>query len=171
MSENDEKSENTFTGLGDLSSPDGAVKARRRVGRGVGSGRGKTSTRGHKGQKSRSGYSRKVGFRGWSDAAPAPLAETRFQQPASKKKFAELNVGRLDVLAAGASVDADTLQAAGLIRKVGKDGVKLLGDGEVDRAIHLKVQKCSESARRKIESAGGSVEIVALAAKPEDKSE
>ena len=59
----------------------------------------------------------------------------------------------------------------GLVRKLAKDGVKLLGEGEVDRVIHLKVQKCSESARRKIESAGGSVEIVALAVKPEDKSE
>jgi len=88
-----------------------------------------------------------------------------------KKEFSELNVGRLGVLAEGASVDVDALRAAGLIRKIAKDGVKLLGEGEVDRAIHLKVQKCSESARRKIESAGGSVEIVVLAAKPEDKSE
>ncbi len=88
-----------------------------------------------------------------------------------KKEFSELNVGRLNVLAEGVNADADALRAAGLIRKVAKDGVKLLGEGEVDRALHLKVQKCSESARRKIESAGGSVEIVALAAKPEDKSE
>lgn len=88
-----------------------------------------------------------------------------------QKEFSELNVGRLGVLSDGASVDADALRAAGLVRKVAKDGVKLLGEGEVDRAIHLKVQKCSGSARRKIESAGGSVEIVALALKPEDKSE
>ena len=88
-----------------------------------------------------------------------------------KKEFSELNVGRLGALAPGASVDAGILHAAGLVRKLAKDGVKLLGEGEVDRVIHLKVQKCSESARRKIESAGGSVEIVALAVKSEDKSE
>ena len=170
MSENDAKPENSYTGLGDLSSPDGAVKARRRVGRGTGSGRGKTSTRGHKGQKSRSGYSRKVGFEGGQMPLQRRLPKRGFNNR-FKKEFSELNVGRLGVLAEGANVDADALRAAGLIRKVAKDGVKLLGEGEVDRAIHLKVQKCSESARRKIESAGGSVEIAALAAKPEDKSE
>ncbi len=170
MSENDATPENSYTGLGDLSSPDGAVKARRRVGRGTGSGRGKTSTRGHKGQKSRSGYSRKVGFEGGQMPLQRRLPKRGFNNR-FKKEFSELNVGRLGVLAEGVNADADALRAAGLIRKVAKDGVKILGEGEVDRAVHLKVQKCSESARRKIESAGGSVEIVALAAKPEDKSE
>ena len=170
MSENDEKTENSYTGLGDLSSPSGSVKARKRVGRGVGSGMGKTSTRGHKGQKSRSGYSRKVGFEGGQMPLQRRLPKRGFNNR-FKKEFSELNVGRLGVLAEGASVDAESLKAAGLIRKVARDGVKLLGEGEVDRAIHLKVQKCSESARRKIESAGGSVEIVVLATNPEDKSE
>lgn len=170
MSENDAKPEKSYTGLGDLSSPNGAVKTRKRVGRGTGSGRGKTSTRGHKGQKSRSGYSRKVGFEGGQMPLQRRLPKRGFSNR-FKKEFSELNVGRLGVLEPGASVDTDTLQATGLIRKVAKDGVKLLGAGEVDRAIHLKVQKCSEAARRKIEDAGGSVEIVALAAKPEDKSE
>lgn len=170
MSENDAKPENSYTGLGDLSSPSGSVKTRKRVGRGTGSGMGKTSTRGHKGQKSRSGYSRKVGFEGGQMPLQRRLPKRGFSNR-FKKEFSELNVGRLGMLAEGASVDADTLKAAGLIRKMGKNGVKLLGDGEIDRALHLKIQKCSESARRKIENAGGSVEIVLLAAKPEDKSE
>ncbi len=170
MSENDTKPEDSFTGLGDLSSPKGAVKSRRRIGRGTGSGSGKTSGRGHKGQKSRSGYSRKVGFEGGQMPLQRRLPKRGFSNR-FKKEFSELNVGRLGALAPGASVDAGILHAAGLVRKLAKDGVKLLGEGEVDRAIHLKIQKCSESARRKIESAGGSVEIVALAVKPEDKSE
>ncbi len=170
MSENETKPENSYTGLGDLSSPEGAVKARRRLGRGTGSGRGKTSTRGHKGQKSRSGFSRKVGFEGGQMPLQRRLPKRGFSNR-FKKEFSELNVGRLGVLAEGAIVDADALRSAGLIRKVSKDGVKLLGKGEIDRSVHLKVQKCSESARRKIESAGGSVKIVVLTAKPEDKSE
>ncbi len=88
-----------------------------------------------------------------------------------KKEFSELNVDRLSALAPGSRVDAVTLQAAGLIRKIAKDGVKLLGEGEIDRALHLMVQKCSRSACRKIEDMGGSVEIVALSDKQEDKGE
>ncbi len=170
MSENDKKPEDSFTGLGDLSSPKGAVKSRRRVGRGTGSGSGKTSGRGHKGQQARSGESRKVGVERGQMRQQRRLPKRGFKKK-KKKEFSELNVGRLGALAPGASVDAGILHAAGLVRKLAKDGVKLLGEGEVDRVIHLKVQKCSESARRKIESAGGSVEIVALAVKPEDKSE
>ena len=161
MSGNEAAPGGEFTGLGDLSPPDGAVRPRRRVGRGTGSARGKTSTRGHKGQKSRSGYSRKVGFEGGQMPLQRRLPKRGFNNR-FKKEFSELNVGRLGALAESATVDAATLRAAGLVRKVARDGVKLLGSGEVDRALHLKVQKCSASARRKIEGAGGSVEIAPL---------
>lgn len=169
MSENEAAQEAAWTGLGDLSPPEGAVKSRRRVGRGAGSDRGKTSTRGHKGQKSRSGYRRKVGFEGGQMPLQRRLPKRGFNNR-FKKEFSLLNVGRLCALAAGASVDAATLQAAGLVRKVAKDGVKLLGEGEVDSALHLKIQKCSASARRKIEDAGGSVELAALPSKRGDES-
>ncbi len=169
MSENDENTEGSYTGLGDLSSPAGASRPRHRVGRGVGSGMGKTSTRGQKGQKSRSGYSRKVGFEGGQMPLQRRLPKRGFTNR-FKKQFSALNVGRLNALADGADLDADALRAAGLIRKLAKDGVKLLGQGEVERALHLKVQGCSASARRKIEEAGGSVQIVALAAGPEGES-
>ena len=169
MAENDAKQQDGYTGLGDLSAPDGPSRARRRVGRGTGSGRGKTAARGHKGQKSRSGYSRKVGFEGGQMPLQRRLPKRGFNNR-FRKEFSELNVGRLGVLSAGAHLDADALRAAGLIRGVARDGVKLLGAGEVDRALHLRVQGCSQSARRKIEAAGGSVEIAAPPAGPEEKS-
>lgn len=169
MAENDTTPADEHTGLGDLSSPKGAVRARRRVGRGAGSDRGKTSTRGHKGQKARSGYRRKVGFEGGQMPLQRRLPKRGFNNR-FRKEFSELNVGRLGVLAPEARMDAAALQAAGLVRKVAKDGVKLLGEGDVDRALHLRVQKCSASARQKIEGAGGSVEIVALPARQGDKS-
>ncbi len=169
MAENDTTPANEYTGLGDLSSPKGAVRTRRRVGRGTGSDRGKTSTRGHKGQKSRSGYRRKVGFEGGQMPLQRRLPKRGFNNR-FRKEFSELNVGRLGVLEPESRVDATALRAAGLVRKVAKDGVKLLGEGDVDRALHLQVQKCSRSARQKIEGAGGSVEIVALPARQGDKS-
>ena len=88
-----------------------------------------------------------------------------------KKEFSEVNVGKLERFDAGATVDASGLEAARVVRKLAKNGVKLLGVGEIDRSLTVKVQGCSASARKKIEAAGGSVEIVPLDSSPKDKSE
>ncbi len=85
-----------------------------------------------------------------------------------KKEFSEVNVGKLGRFDSGASVDASALEASRVVRKMAKNGVKLLGMGEIDRALNLKVQGCSESARKKIEAAGGTVEIVSLKPSPKD---
>jgi len=88
-----------------------------------------------------------------------------------KKEFSEVNVGKLIRFDAGAAVDVSELEASGIVRKIAKNGVKLLGVGEIDRALTIKVQGCSESARKKIEAAGGSIEIVPLDSPSKDKSE
>lgn len=87
-----------------------------------------------------------------------------------KKEFSELNVGMLERFESGATLDASMLEASGVIRKLAQNGVKLLGSGEIDRPLNLKVQGCSQSARQKVEAAGGSVEIVPLKSSPKDKS-
>jgi large subunit ribosomal protein L15 len=162
--------ENDYTKLSDLRAKYGSVRTRKRVGRGTGSGSGKTSSRGQKGQKSRSGYSRKIGFEGGQMPLQRRLPKRGFNN-IFKKEFSEVNVGKLERFDAGATVDASELEAARVVRKLAKNGVKLLGVGEIDRALTLKVQGCSASARKKIEAAGGSVEIVSLASSPKDKSE
>ncbi len=165
MSESEKKSsgEGGFTGLGDLRRNSGSRRRRRRVGRGVGTGLGKTSGRGHKGQKSRSGYSRTPGFEGGQMPLQRRLPKRGFRKP-FPKEFSEVNLRHLGKFDPGASLDTAALRAAGVVRRVRKNGVKILGVGTVDKPFHLKVQGCSESARRKIEGAGGSVEIVPLAA-------
>ncbi len=169
MAEKSEGMKRDFTSLGELRGKPGAVHSRRRVGRGTGSGLGKTSGRGHKGQKARSGNRRKVGFEGGQMPLQRRLPKRGFRNIFAKE-FSEVNVGRLARFEAGATVDASALRASGLVRKLARGGVKVLGSGSVDRPLHLKVQGCSDSARRKIEGAGGSVELVALAASPEGAS-
>ncbi|MBI3127235.1 MAG: 50S ribosomal protein L15 [Candidatus Tectomicrobia bacterium] len=155
--------EGRVTGLGDLRGKPGATHSRKRVGRGPGSGMGKTSTRGHKGAKARSGNKKKPGYEGGQMPIQRRLPKRGFRNIFAKD-FSEVNVGRLDRFEAGSAVDAAALRASGLVRKLAANGVKLLGTGEVSRALHLKVQACSESARKKVEGAGGSVEVIPLKA-------
>ena len=162
-------SDKDFTGLGDLRATPGSVRPKTRIGRGTGSGRGKTSGKGHKGQKSRSGYSRRPGFEGGQMPLQRRLPKRGFRN-IFKKDFSEVNVGRLDRFGAGTEVDSAALRASGVVRKLGANGVKLLGSGSIDQPLTLKVQGCSESARRKIEAAGGSVEIVSLKAQKKEPS-
>jgi large subunit ribosomal protein L15 len=159
--------ENDYTRLGDLRATPGSVRTRTRVGRGTGSGHGKTSRRGHKGQQSRSGYSKKPGFEGGQMPLQRRLPKRGFNN-IFKKEFSEVNVGRLDRFEAGAELDGLMLEASGVISRLAKDGVKLLGSGKIDCALTLKVQGCSESARKKVEGAGGSVEIVPMKAEKKD---
>jgi large subunit ribosomal protein L15 len=136
----------------------GSRKNRKRVGRGPGSGSGKTSGRGEKGQKSRSGYSAKRGFEGGQMPLHRRIPKRGFTN-IFRVEFRTVNVDRLDELPAGSAVTPESLQAAGLIRK-GKGPVKILGNGEVKVALHVKVHKFTGAAAKKIQAAGGSAEVI-----------
>ena len=141
----------------------GARKGRMRVGRGIGSGKGKTAGRGQKGQKSRSGVS-VFGFEGGQMPLHMRLPKRGFNNIFAKD-YAEVNLGAIQKLIDAGKLDAkgtldhDTLKAAGLARG-GKDGVRLLGKGELKAKLSLKVAGVSKGAREAVEKAGGSVEII-----------
>ena len=141
----------------------GARKKRKRVGRGPGSGHGKTSCRGQKGQKSRAGYSRRLGFEGGQMPLHRRLPKRGFNHE-NRWPMAVVNIDSLEkVFEAGAEVTAEAIVASGLARAA-KGGIKVLGRGEVSKGFHVKVQAISPSAQKKIEAAGGDVEIVTLIA-------
>ncbi len=136
----------------------GASKNRKRIGRGTGSGHGKTATKGHKGQKARSGGSVKPGFEGGQMPMQRRLPKRGFN-PLTRKEFALVNVGQLDIFESGSSIDAGALIEAGIIKKV-CDGIKVLGNGDLSKAIIIKAHKFSAAAREKIVAAGGTVEEI-----------
>jgi large subunit ribosomal protein L15 len=137
----------------------GPRKKSKRVGRGPGSGHGKTAGRGHKGQKSRSGYSRKVGFEGGQMPLNRRLPKRGFHHD-DRFPFAIVNLdGLAKQFEDGAEVTPATLKAAGMIRDT-KGGVKVLGRGELAVRLVVKAHAISDGARQKIEAAGGSVEIL-----------
>jgi large subunit ribosomal protein L15 len=143
-------------------------KARRRVGRGVGSGMGKTSTRGHNGHKSRSGYSRHPMFNGGDLPLARRIPKRGFHNKFAQNVFA-VNVGVLDaVYGAGEEVTPVTLREKGLV-KVVCDEIKILADGDVTKALKLTVTRISVAAKEKIEKAGGSVTIVAAKRTPKER--
>lgn len=149
--------------LNEIRDKEGARKARKRVGRGVGSGIGKTSGRGHKGTKARSGVAIN-GFEGGQMPLHRRLPKRGFKNP-FRKDYAEINLERLQAaidskrLATDTPVTAEALQAAGLIRRA-KDGVRILGTGELTAKIELSVAGASKSAVAAIEKAGGSITII-----------
>jgi len=136
----------------------GSRRRRLRVGRGQGSGKGKTCGRGHKGQMARKGHKRKPGFEGGQMPLIRRVPKRGFRSHAGAGYLA-VNVGDLSRFADGAEVTADGLRACGLAKGHG-DGVKILGRGEVERKLTVRAHAFSESARRKIEAAGGSCEVV-----------
>lgn len=129
-----------------------------RVGRGHGSGNGKTAGRGQKGQKSRSGGKVRVGFEGGQMPLYRRLPKRGFKCRNSKDIVA-INVSELNRFEDGAEVTPAALLASGAISRLG-DGVKLLGNGEVTKKVNVKVNAVSESAKTKIEAAGGTVEVI-----------
>lgn len=142
--------------LENLSPQPGSRKQRKRVGRGSGSGHGKTSTRGHKGYKARSGSSIKPGFEGGQMPLHRRLPKRGFTN-IFKKQFGIVNLQELDCYEAGTRIDRQILVEKGLIAK--KDEfVKILGSGEITKAMTFSVDKISASARKKIEAAGGTIE-------------
>ncbi|MXW92508.1 MAG: 50S ribosomal protein L15 [Rhodospirillaceae bacterium] len=158
--------------LNELADNKGARKVRTRIGRGIGSGKGKTGGRGHKGQKSRSGVSL-GGFEGGQMPLYMRLPKRGFNN-IFRKTYAAVNVGRLQQaidagkLDAGAPVDAAALKQAGVIRRP-LDGVRLLGHGEISAAVEISVAGATGAAVAAVERAGGKVNIEAAAPKPEGK--
>jgi large subunit ribosomal protein L15 len=139
--------------LSNLKPKKGARHAKKRVGRGPGSGHGKTASRGEKGQKSRSGYSGKRGFEGGQMPLHRRIPKRGFTN-IFKKDYAVVNVSDLERFDNGASVDEAMLRQAGLV-KGSHDGVKVLGDGELSKKLTVSATKFSKTARETIEKAGG----------------
>lgn len=142
--------------LNNLSPHPGSTKSRKRVGRGPGSGSGKTAARGQKGYKSRSGSSIKPTFEGGQMPLHRRLPKRGFNN-VFKKDYSIVNVQELECFAAGTKVDREALIQAGLIDKKSAM-VKVLGNGEIKVALNLAVDKVSASARQKIEAVGGTIE-------------
>ena len=148
--------------LSDLKPPVGQKHSKKRVGRGMGSGIGKTSGRGHKGARSVSGYSIMRGFEGGQMPLHRRMPKRGFSNAVFKKKFSTINVRDLAKFETGAKVGPEELLKAGVVRKLRTHGLRVLGDGDLDRAIHVSAHHFSESAREKITKAGGTVEVISL---------
>ena len=144
--------------LGELKPAEGATTKEFRRGRGHGSGNGKTSGRGHKGQKSRSGSGGKVGFEGGQMPLYRRIPKRGFTCRNSKKIIA-INVALLNVFEDGAVVDIAALKQKGLVSNP-RDGVKILGNGELEKKLTVQVNHYSKGAAEKIEALGGKAEVV-----------
>ncbi len=148
-------------GLNNLKAPAGATHKKKRVGRGPGSGLGKTAGRGNKGQKSRSGYSRMRGFEGGQMPLHRRLPKRGFTN-IFKKEWVEVNLADIESLfEAGAKVTPEELVKSGVIRRSEIEAVVILGQGTVGKALNVSAHRFSASARRKIEEAGGQAEVIA----------
>ena len=144
----------------DLRPAPGAKRPRKRVGRGPASGTGKTSAKGHKGHKARSGGGKAGGFEGGQMPLYRRLPKRGFLPHGGKTEYAVVNVKKLASFTANATVDPDALVGAGLIKKSDRARVKLLGDGDVAHGLTVRVHAVSESAKEKIEAKGGRVELI-----------
>lgn len=142
----------------DLKPAEGSTHRKKRVGRGPGSGKGKTAGRGMNGQKSRAGGGKGTGFEGGQTPLARRLPKLPGFRSINRVNYTPVNVSRLEAkYEAGETVDGETLKAKGIIKHV-DEPVKILGDGEITKALTVKVDKTSASAKAKIEAAGGKVE-------------
>ncbi len=144
--------------LHELSPAPGSTKAAYRKGRGAGSGNGKTAGKGHKGQNARSGGGVRPGFEGGQMPLQRRIPKRGFVN-IHAKQYAVLNVCDLDKFEDGSVVDTETIVKAGLLKKT-LDGVKILGNGEISKKLTVNVAAFSESAKKKIEEAGGKAEVI-----------
>lgn len=144
--------------LYELSPAAGSIKDVKRIGRGHGSGNGKTAGKGHKGQNARSGGGVRPGFEGGQMPMTRRIPKRGFNNIFATK-YSVVNVSDLDQFVDGTVVDADLLKASGLIKKT-NDGVKILGNGELTKNLTVKAAAFSASAKEKIEKAGGKAEVM-----------
>ena len=143
--------------LSNLSPLPGERRKRKRLGRGEGSGTGKTAGKGTKGQQARSGYSNRGGFEGGQMPLHRRLPKKGFTNIFAKQ-YTEVTLERLSVFEAGTTVTAELLHERGIISRIGKNGVKVLGNGEIGVALNVRVAKLTGSASAKVVAAGGTVE-------------
>lgn len=144
--------------LHELFPAEGSTKKVKRVGRGIGSGHGKTSTRGHKGQNARSGGGVRPGFEGGQMPLYRRLPKRGFTN-IFKKEFALVNVGDLNSFEENTRITPELLIKSGILKKI-KDGVKVLGNGELKVKVDVEAHAFSKSAKEKIEAAGGKAEVI-----------
>jgi len=137
----------------------GANRKNKRVGRGMGSGHGKTSARGYKGQLSRSGSSMRPGFEGGQMPLHRRLPKRGFNN-IFRKEYVAVNLEKLAGFEAGAKIDPEVLKSRGIVKNL-QDGLKILGVGELPHALHIRAHKFSKSAAEKIQKAGGTIELIA----------
>lgn len=143
--------------LHELGPAAGSTTAAKRLGRGVGSGLGKTSGKGHKGAKARSGGGKRPGFEGGQMPLYRRVPKRGFTN-IFRVEYATVNVGELEVFTEGTVVNAELLKAAGIIKK-SLGGVKVLGNGELTKKLTVEAVKFTESAKQKIEAVGGKAEV------------
>lgn len=146
--------------LNNLKPNKGAVRKKRRVGRGTGSGWGKTAGRGQDGQKSRSGGGVRIGFEGGQMPLYRRLPKRGFNNYDFEKRYTIINLDRLAAFEDGAEITAEILKDTGIIKKIEKDGLKILGNGEFTKKVTIKASKFTKSALEKIEAAGGKAEVI-----------
>lgn len=144
--------------LHDIRPSKGANRKRKRIGRGPGSGSGKTAGKGHKGQKSRSGYSRKIGFEGGQMPLYRRLPKRGFRNIFAKK-YSIVNVQDLNCFEEGTTVTPVMVQEQGLIKKI-HSGLRILGQGKLEKKLTVQAHHFTQSARQKIEEVGGSIEVL-----------
>ncbi|HBK86368.1 MAG TPA: 50S ribosomal protein L15 [Firmicutes bacterium] len=145
--------------LSELRPAPGSKKNRKRVGRGTGSRHGKTSTRGSNGQNARSGGGVRPGFEGGQLPIQRRLPKRGFSNARYKTEYAVVNIGDLEFFEAGSVVSIATLREAGMVKAL-KDGVKILGNGELSKSLTVQANAFSKSAEEKITAAGGKAEVV-----------
>ncbi|GEN34807.1 MULTISPECIES: 50S ribosomal protein L15 [Aneurinibacillus] len=144
--------------LHEIKPAEGSRHTRKRVGRGIGSGNGKTAGRGHKGQNARSGGGVRPGFEGGQNPLYRRLPKRGFTNP-NRKEFAIINLDKLNQFEEGTVVTPELLLEAGVIKNA-RDGVKILGNGELNVKLTVQAQKFSQSAVEKIEALGGKTEVI-----------
>ena len=151
-----------MAGIHTLRPDKGSTHKTKRIGRGPGSGHGKTAARGHKGMWSRSGSHQKRGFEGGQMPLHRRMPKRGFTNAIFKKSFSTVNVSDLVKFEKGSKIGPQELVNAGVIRKLASNGLRVLGDGNIDRALHVVAHYFTEGAREKITKAGGTVEVINL---------
>ncbi|MCI5819617.1 MAG: 50S ribosomal protein L15 [Acidaminococcus sp.] len=144
----------------ELKSAEGATKAPKRVGRGIGSGTGKTSTRGHKGQWARSGGGVRPNFEGGQMPLTRRIPKRGFNNKRFAHDYSVVNIGELNVFENGAVVNAEMLVSKGIISNIAPYGLKVMGDGKLEKKLTVQAAKFTKTAKEAIEKAGGSVEVL-----------
>jgi large subunit ribosomal protein L15 len=145
--------------LQDLRPAPGATHKRKRVGRGMGSGMGKTATRGNKGQKARAGATPRLGFEGGQTPLHRRLPQRAGFRNINRKEYAIVNLDDLERFEAGTQITPDLLIGSGIVKSE-KDGIKVLGNGEITKALTVRAHAFSKNAIQKLEAAGGTVEVL-----------